>query len=191
MEKVYEDGSILSIEGNTSIGNDSNGGQVMRRKRSRALILGYGRLDYNEGLPNPPGNSFPVWPGRYITLASPLTTGDDIQTWQQKMLERGYDLGDGGADGIFGERSYTALLQFQEIHNDVLEVDGIIGPKTWNATWELVLRPVNPVAFSSPFETPSRTLEKLVTTQDYSDFSYFYEPWRSRENTELLDNPPI
>lgn len=30
----YKDGKFISIEGNTAVGNDSNGGQVMRRERS-------------------------------------------------------------------------------------------------------------------------------------------------------------
>ena len=38
--------SVKTIEGNTAIGNDSNGGEVMYRRRSTSTILGYYRPDY-------------------------------------------------------------------------------------------------------------------------------------------------
>ena len=45
--EVYNGGaSILAIEGNTAVGNDSNGGQVMERPRDRKYITGYGRPAY-------------------------------------------------------------------------------------------------------------------------------------------------
>jgi hypothetical protein len=38
-------GDVLqTVEGNTAIGNDSDGGQVMRRERRRAQVAGFGRL---------------------------------------------------------------------------------------------------------------------------------------------------
>ena len=36
-----QDGVITAIEGNTSAGNDSNGGQVQRRKRGGSLVKAY------------------------------------------------------------------------------------------------------------------------------------------------------
>jgi hypothetical protein len=35
---------LLTVEGNTGIGNDSNGGEVMRRQRSRLQASGFGRV---------------------------------------------------------------------------------------------------------------------------------------------------
>lgn len=141
VEKVNPNGSIVAIEGNTSLGNDSNGGQVMRRTRS-SNILGYGRPPYAAGGsgPFPP---HPVWPGRYIVLTSPNMEGSDVLLWQRQMIYRGWTLGSNGStgkgdDGVFGERSYEALIKFQEQKG--LEVDGVLGPATWNAVWEL---PVN------------------------------------------------
>ena len=46
VEKKLSDGIYQTIEGNTGIGNDSNGGEVMRRKRERKYILGFVRLPY-------------------------------------------------------------------------------------------------------------------------------------------------
>ena len=36
--------SFTAIEGNTAIGHDSNGGEVMRRKRNLAQVEGFGRI---------------------------------------------------------------------------------------------------------------------------------------------------
>ena len=39
---------VIAIEGNTSVGNDSNGGIVMRRERSKSMIVGAVRPAYLE-----------------------------------------------------------------------------------------------------------------------------------------------
>lgn len=124
---------LTTIEGNTSYGSDSNGGEVMRRLRSTSIICGFGRPEY-DGRPAPiPPSGAPTWPGRLIKLASPLLRGEDIRLWQQRMLELLYDLGPAGADGVFGERSLAALLKLQADRK--LVVDGVIGSITWAATW--------------------------------------------------------
>ena len=40
--------SVVSIEGNTAVGNDSNGGEVMRRTRTMSQIIGAVRPVYEE-----------------------------------------------------------------------------------------------------------------------------------------------
>jgi hypothetical protein len=37
-------GAIETVEGNTAVGNDSDGGEVMRRKRSPAQVSLFGRI---------------------------------------------------------------------------------------------------------------------------------------------------
>jgi len=44
VEKYVGDGVFLCIEGNTAVGNDSNGGQVMRRERKVTQVDGFGRI---------------------------------------------------------------------------------------------------------------------------------------------------
>lgn len=44
-------GKITAIEGNTAVGNDSDGGEVMERTRSTATILGAVRPSYEEEKP--------------------------------------------------------------------------------------------------------------------------------------------
>jgi len=47
VESINSDGSVNTIEGNTSDSNQNNGGMVMRKKRS-SKIVGYARPDYDE-----------------------------------------------------------------------------------------------------------------------------------------------
>ena len=42
---VHANGSgLLTVEGNTAVGNDSDGGEVMRRERRLAQVASFGRL---------------------------------------------------------------------------------------------------------------------------------------------------
>lgn len=44
VELANGDGSFTAIEGNTGLGDDSNGGEVMRRRRSVSQVDGFGRV---------------------------------------------------------------------------------------------------------------------------------------------------
>jgi Putative peptidoglycan binding domain/CHAP domain len=44
VEKSLGGGKFLCLEGNTAVGNDSNGGEVMRRERSISQVDGFGRV---------------------------------------------------------------------------------------------------------------------------------------------------
>lgn len=46
VESVNSDGSVVCIEGNTSVSSQDNGGSVMRRTRYPSVILGAGRPKY-------------------------------------------------------------------------------------------------------------------------------------------------
>ena len=48
VEKVNSDGTITTLEGNTSVGNDSDGGEVMERNRPTTYVVGYGRPKYEK-----------------------------------------------------------------------------------------------------------------------------------------------
>ena len=45
---IDKDGNLITIEGNTAVGNDSNGGAVMMRSRSLKLVTGACRPGYNK-----------------------------------------------------------------------------------------------------------------------------------------------
>lgn len=47
VEKANSDGTYTTIEGNTSRSSDDNGGVVMRRTRSKSVIRGFARPDYD------------------------------------------------------------------------------------------------------------------------------------------------
>ena len=47
VEKVNKDGSITTIEGNTSSSSNSNGGEVQRRHRTLDVVQGFGRPNYS------------------------------------------------------------------------------------------------------------------------------------------------
>jgi hypothetical protein len=50
---------------------------------------------------------------------------------QHALIAAGFDLGPMGADGVFGARSKSALVEFQRTHG--LTPDGILGPKSSDA----------------------------------------------------------
>ena len=75
-------------------------------------------------------SEFPSWPGDYISLTTPLMESSDIRAWQQCMKDRNWTI---EVDGVYGEKSEAICRKFQEKMN--LEVDGVIGQDTWNASW--------------------------------------------------------
>jgi hypothetical protein len=75
-------------------------------------------------------SSAPAWPGR-ILCYPPLTSGSDVRAWQQQMKARGWRI---GVDGTYGPQSREICKRFQAEKG--LLADGIVGPKTWKATWE-------------------------------------------------------
>lgn len=57
--------------------------------------------------------------------------GEAVKQLQQKLRDLGYDLGICGVDGDYGQATEKAVKAFQKDHG--LKVDGIAGPKTWEA----------------------------------------------------------
>lgn len=49
----------------------------------------------------------------------------------QKMINNGHIIGV-EVDGVYGEKTVTAVRYFQNHSNYGLTVDGIVGPKTWS-----------------------------------------------------------
>lgn len=85
------------------------------------------KVDYSDGSDTPAPAPGPVqFPtlrkgdrGEYVTLA------------QTKLIQAGYSCGSCGADGIFGNDTAYAVKKFQL--DNALQMDGVIGPATWNA----------------------------------------------------------
>lgn len=129
--------SITTIGGNTSGSLDGryyNGDGVYKKSvaRSSERIYGYGRPAYSGSpAPTPPTkpSTAPKWPGRYLTQP-PVMHGDDVTLWQRQMHARGWDV---GVDGAYGPASEDTCRAFQKEKG--LDVDGVVGPKTWASAW--------------------------------------------------------
>jgi N-acetyl-anhydromuramyl-L-alanine amidase AmpD len=78
--------------------------------------------------PPQPGAPAPPWPGVYLR---DYTEHPSARTWQAQMSARGWSL---AVDGMYGPQSDRVCTQFQAEKG--LQVDGVVGPVTWAATWE-------------------------------------------------------
>ncbi|MBR6571870.1 MAG: spore cortex-lytic enzyme [Clostridia bacterium] len=81
--------------------------------------------------------------------------GDQVRQVQQKLIQYGYL--DGGADGVFGKKTYDAVVWFQRKNG--LSVDGVVGPSTAAA---LGLTLSGSVSASAYNESESYLLGRLV-----------------------------
>jgi N-acetylmuramoyl-L-alanine amidase len=75
---------------------------------------------------------------RTLYVRSPLFRGDDVLELQRRLNQLGFDAG--REDGIFGDASGRAVLNFQR--NIGMKADGIVGPDTVEALERI--RPVQP-----------------------------------------------
>jgi lysozyme len=72
-----------------------------------------------------------AWPGSYLLWPSrPVISSSAVRTWQDRMRALGYSL---QVDGLYGPSSKAVCMSFQRDHG--LSVDGIVGPKTWSASF--------------------------------------------------------
>jgi peptidoglycan hydrolase-like protein with peptidoglycan-binding domain len=68
------------------------------------------------------------------------STGQAVKDAQQNLVDRGYDIGPAGVDGIFGNHTYHAVIRYQTDRSSgefwvlslPLDIDGIVGPQTWS-----------------------------------------------------------
>jgi peptidoglycan hydrolase-like protein with peptidoglycan-binding domain len=85
-----------------------------------------------------------TWPGFYfvnspaalhpdISRSVPtVTTHTSVSVWQNQMAHRGWNIGQ--IDGVYGSQAEAVCRAFQE--EKELEVDGVVGPATWAASWD-------------------------------------------------------
>lgn len=125
---------IKAIEGNTSTADQTNGGMVMERKRSRSVCLGYARPAYTEEVTTVVENKYASTAtykvGEYtlndITYGD---TGEAVKFLQQILNAAGYDCGD--ADGIAGAKTMKAIAEFQ-----LAKRTTTCGHGTWNLLFD-------------------------------------------------------
>ena len=75
-------------------------------------------------LPKTNGNPYPE-PTRNLKRTF---VGNDVKWLQWELVRLGYQIGE--IDGIFGQRTYSAVCLFQKKLNGKLAIDGIAGPQT-------------------------------------------------------------
>lgn len=111
---VLSNGTIRTIEGNTSVTSNDNGGSVMIRTRDYKNIVGFGR---------------PLYYGKEATRPT-LKYGvrSESVKYLHKLLRK-YHYGVSADNNYFDATTRACVIDFQSAHN--LEIDGIVGNKTW------------------------------------------------------------
>src|SRR5262249_61252962 len=108
VETVNSDGSVTTLEGNTS-------DRFMRRTRNVSCVVGYGRPTYDDAAPLPADDG----------ILRRGSTGDRGRTLQQNLnTVLGTRL---RVDGDFGPATEAALRTFQARFH--VDVDGEYGPQ--------------------------------------------------------------
>lgn len=73
----------------------------------------------------------------YLNKAAKFV-GSRCKELQEKLIKCGYSCGSYGADGIFGQATYDALIKFQR--NNGLDADGLAGDKTFAKLDQLIAK---------------------------------------------------
>jgi peptidoglycan hydrolase-like protein with peptidoglycan-binding domain len=113
------------------------------KQQGRQIVIGGVTVDvdtalsYNFGQYTPPP---PPWPGREFSYAPDAPEIHDLQVWnwQLRMRNRGWNI---ALDGWYGPQSAKVCTAFQTEYEHApgpgLAVDGIVGPKTWAASYTI------------------------------------------------------
>jgi hypothetical protein len=135
------DGTVTTMEGNTAgpkkkSGSQANGGEACKKVRAYksnkkglpVFIVGFGRPNYkgNEVTGKPPVAQVPPFPGQI----KPGDKGENV-----KLIQHALTLVE---DGDYGPATKQAVVAFQDNH-DILDSNGIVGPKTWEALMNTAL----------------------------------------------------
>ena len=84
IEGMKDNGSYLTIEGNTAIGNDSNGGEVMRRVRPQSTICCIIRPKYEQEAEIVTYEEWKVYQKRYEQERAAEGVPEDPENWKRK-----------------------------------------------------------------------------------------------------------
>ena len=110
---VADSNHFTTIEGNTSIKSNDNGGAVMERQRTRANVVAFARPLYEDL-------------GDYHPTLRRGAKGESVELLQELLNVKGFQV---KIDGDFGVLTESAVKEFQKANR--LVVDGVVGPETW------------------------------------------------------------
>ena len=128
IEEVLKDGDIVTIEGNTSLTSDDNGGKVMRRGRTPNVIMAVAHPDYEKE------EEVKTVKVALKVCKRGMKNYPEIKTIQRLLRSLGYKDNVGKIieiDGSFGPATEAAVKKFQK--DNKLQVDGKVGQKTWES----------------------------------------------------------
>lgn len=119
----WQDGKLITIEGNTGTGNQSNGDGVYAKLRPLSVVSHNFRPAYSDAVRD------------MITIELPLlkfgSVGYEVKTLQRLLMSYGYSMSPYGADGEFGSLTEKRVKEFQKKRQ--LEQDGEVGLLSWTA----------------------------------------------------------
>ena len=110
---VADSNHFTTIEGNTSVKSNDNGGAVMERQRTRANVVAFARPLYEDL-------------GDYHPTLRRGAKGESVELLQELLNVNGYQV---KVDGDFGVLTENAVREFQKANR--LVVDGVVGSNTW------------------------------------------------------------
>lgn len=123
VEEVRE-GTIITVEGNTSVTSDDNGGSVMRRERKISQCTGFARwTDDVAVVEKSPAVDTSTYPESKLG-----DQGAWVNLLQNALTLRGFPT---NVTGLFDPITKTQVMNFQKTYG--LKQDGIVGRKTWQA----------------------------------------------------------
>lgn len=93
IEEMRPDGSYIIIEGNTAVGNDSNGGEVMRRVRNQSTICCIIRPKYEQEADIVTYEEWLQYQKRYEQERAAKGVPDDKNEWTRKAYDFAKDTG--------------------------------------------------------------------------------------------------
>ena len=110
---VADSNHFTTIEGNTSVKSNDNGGAVMERQRTRVNVVAFARPLYEDL-------------GDYHPTLRRGAKGESVELLQELLNVNGFQV---KVDGDFGVLTENAVREFQKANR--LVVDGVVGSNTW------------------------------------------------------------
>lgn len=133
IDSKNSNGTYQTVEGNTSAGNNANGGEVQIRTRYQSEIMMIIRPKYEqeeEQTPSPEPTTKGGTVNMELRMLSKGMSGNDVHAAMVLLKDKGYYPYDIPSwDKLFGAKMDAGVRKMQKEHN--LGVDGIIGKASW------------------------------------------------------------